>query len=117
MFPEVLSPSQQDLKSWHDKLSHLHPKSIFILAKLGVLPKLFLDLKDFVLLCASCMFGTARRLQTITKSNKSGSILKYTDNKPITGVSVDISAMISTTILRQNHHCAHLGNPSHGVLF
>ena len=31
MFPEVLSPLQQELKSWHDKLYHLHPKSMFIL--------------------------------------------------------------------------------------
>ena len=42
MFPEVLSPLQQEFKSWHDKLSHLHPKSMFRLAKLGVLPSIFL---------------------------------------------------------------------------
>ena len=52
MFPEVLSPSQQEFKYWHEKLSHLHPKSMFRLAKLGFPPKQFLDLKDNVPLCA-----------------------------------------------------------------
>ena len=29
VFPEFLSPLQQEFKYWHDKLSHLHPKSMF----------------------------------------------------------------------------------------
>ena len=29
MFPELLSTLKQELKSWHDKLSHLHPKYMF----------------------------------------------------------------------------------------
>ena len=67
MFPEVLSPLQQEFKSCHDKLSHLHTKSIFRLAKYGFLPSKFLDMKDDVPLCASCMFGTASRRQWIKK--------------------------------------------------
>ena len=37
MFPEMLSPLQKEYKFWHDKLSQLHPKSMFTLSKLGVL--------------------------------------------------------------------------------
>ena len=48
IFPEVLSPLQQEFKSCHDKLSHLHTKLMFRLAKLGVLPSTFLDLNDDV---------------------------------------------------------------------
>ena len=51
MFPEVLSPSQQDLKSWHDKLSHLHTKSIFRIEKLLFPPNQFKDLKVDVTIC------------------------------------------------------------------
>ena len=38
MFPEVQSPLQQEFKSWNDKLSHLHPKSMFRLVKIGFIP-------------------------------------------------------------------------------
>ena len=38
MFPEVIPPLQQEFKSWNDKLSHLHPKSMFIIANIVVLP-------------------------------------------------------------------------------
>ena len=51
MFSEVLSPLQQEFKSCHDKLSHLHPKSIFRIEKLEVIPSRFLNLKDDVPLC------------------------------------------------------------------
>ena len=43
MFIEVISPLQQEFKSWHDKLSHLHTKYMFRLTKLGVLLPLVLD--------------------------------------------------------------------------
>ena len=89
MSPEVLSPLQQELKSWHDKLSNLHPKYMFRLEKLRVLPLRCIDLKDDVPLCKSCMFGTERRRKWKTKCKKSGSIRKETGNKPGYVVSVD----------------------------
>ena len=58
----MLSPFKQEFKLWREKLSHLDPKYMFILEKLGVLPKLFLDLKDDVPLSESLIFGTARIL-------------------------------------------------------
>ena len=77
------------IKFWRDKLSHLHSKSVFILAKLGVLLERFLYLKDNVPLCASFVFLTERRWKCRTKVNKLGSIPKYTNNKPGDVVSVD----------------------------
>ena len=40
MFPKVLSPLQQELKSRQDKLYNLHTKYIFRLEKIGVLLRL-----------------------------------------------------------------------------
>ena len=65
MFPEVISPLQQEFISWNYKLSHLHTKSIFRLANFGFLTSIFLYLEDDVPLRAS-----------ITKGNKSGFISK-----------------------------------------
>ena len=89
MFPEVLSVLQQEFKSWNDKLSRLHPKYMFRLEKLGVIPSIFLDLKDDVPLCASFMFRTERISQWMKKGKTSGSISKETDNKLGAVVSVD----------------------------
>ena len=61
---------------------------MFRLAKLGVLTSIFLDLKDDVPPCASCMFGTTRSRTWRTKVNKSGSIWNDTGNKTGAGVSV-----------------------------
>ena len=76
MFSEVILPLQQELQFWHDKISHLRPKCVFKLAKVGVLPPICLELMDDVPLCVSCMFRTARRKQWRTKVNKLGSIRK-----------------------------------------
>ena len=89
MFPEVLSPLQHEFRSWHDNLSHLHPKSMLRLEKLGVLPPIFLDLKYDVPLCESCIFITSKSMQWIKKGNKSWSKSKYTENKPGSRVLVD----------------------------
>ena len=62
---------------------------MFILAKLGFLPSIFLDLKYDLPFCASCMFGTANSSKWITKGKKSGSVKKETENNPGNGVSVD----------------------------
>ena len=89
MFPEVLSLLKSESKSWNNKLSHLHPKSLCRIAKPRVLPSVSLDLKDDVTFCASCMFVTTSRRQLTTKGNKSGSIRKETENNPGDAVSVE----------------------------
>ena len=76
MFPEVLSHLQHEFKFCNDKLSYLHPKSMFRLEKLGVLPELLLDLKDDVPLCLSCVFLTSRTLQCIKKIRNQGPYAK-----------------------------------------
>ena len=70
MIPELLSPLQQEFKSWHDNLFHLHTKSMFTLAKPEFLQSRCLNLKDDVPLCASYMFGTENIRQHGTKSKK-----------------------------------------------
>ena len=57
MFIEVLSPLQQESEYGHNKLSHLHTKYMFRLAKLGLLPSIFLYLNNDVHIFASWMFG------------------------------------------------------------
>ena len=89
MFPELLSPLKEEFKSWHEKLSHFHTKSMFRLAKIGVLPSRFIYLKYDLPLCAPCMFVTASKRQCRTKGNKSVSIRKETDNNPGAAVSLD----------------------------
>ena len=76
MFPEMLSHLQQEFKSYHAKLYHLHPKYMFRLEKLGVLPSILLELKDDVPLCESCMFLREKIRKRKTKGNKLGSIRK-----------------------------------------
>ena len=58
MFPEVLSPLQQEFKSCYYKLSHLHLKSMFRLETFGVLTSIIPDLKDYFPLFASYIFVT-----------------------------------------------------------
>ena len=70
IFLEVISSLHQELKSWHDKLPHLHPKYMFRLTKLGVFPSIFIDLKDDVTLFSSCMFGIERRSKRRTKGKQ-----------------------------------------------
>ena len=89
VFPEMLSPLQQEFKYFHYKVYNLRPKSMFRLATIGVLPSIFLYFKDDVPLCSSCIFGTSRRGQWITKGNKSWSISKETDNNTLASVSLD----------------------------
>ena len=85
MFTEVLSPLHQEFKSWYCNLSHLHPKSTFILEKLGVLISIFIDLEDDVHICASCMIGAASRKKWRKKERNRGSQSQknYTDIKSI----------------------------------
>ena len=101
MFTEVLSPLPQELKSSHDKLSHLHPKSMFRLGKIGVLTSRCLYMKDDVPLCEPCMFGIAKRRIWITKGKKPGSIRKEIDNNPGASVSVEQLQSANTGLVPQ----------------
>ena len=52
------------------------------IAKLGVLPKLFLDLNDEVNVCPSCMLGTAYCTQWTKKGINQGIYSREKNNKP-----------------------------------
>ena len=87
--PEVLSPVQQELMSWHHILYHMPFRMIFRLAKLGILPKRLLECRAKPPLCVACQFGHAHRRPWRVKGKKSGSIRKPEQTLPGDGVSVD----------------------------
>ena len=62
---------------------------MFRIAKIGVIPSIFIDLKNDVPLCVSYMFGTARRRKWRKKWKKLGSIRQETVNNPGAAVPVD----------------------------
>ena len=113
----MLSHLQQEFKFWHDKQSNLNPKSMFRLAKLGVPPSIYLDLKDDVPLCASCMFWKVGRRKWITKWNKEGYRRNETDTNTRDGVSLDQIQSSQTVLVPQffwqTHKHSHLDRPSH----
>ena len=60
-YPLVLSPVQQELMSWHHRLYHLPFWWLFQYAKMGYLPKQFLDCRSKPPMCIACQFGQAHR--------------------------------------------------------
>ena len=88
-YPRVLSPSQQELMSWHHRLYHLPFWRMFQLASKGYLPKILLDCKEKPPLCVACQFGTAHRRPWRTKGKKAGSIRREEHKVPGDGVSID----------------------------
>ena len=59
--PNALSAAEQEFLDLHHRLFHLPFSVMFRLAKFGVLPKHFLQLKDRPPPCAACLFGTQHR--------------------------------------------------------
>lgn len=87
--PTVLSPTQQELLSWHHRLYHLSFDKIFKLVKVGFLPKSLRECENTLPVCIECQFGAAKRRQWRPKGKKSGKIRKDSETKPGDGVSVD----------------------------
>ena len=58
-YPCVLTPSQQELLSWHTRLYHLSFTRFFQLARWRVLPRSILGCEDKPPLCVACQFGQA----------------------------------------------------------
>ena len=57
--PQALSPEQQELMSYHQRLGHLPFFLLHRLAQLGLIPRRLAKLKDHPPHCASCSFGHA----------------------------------------------------------
>ena len=85
----VLTPSQQELLSWHSRLYHSPFTRLFQLARWRVLPHSTLGCEDKPPLCIACQFGQAHRHPWHTKVKDSGSICRPTETEPDDGTSVD----------------------------
>ena len=55
--PIHLSPEQQELISWHHRLSHTPFTSLMRMANIGLIPKYLAKLRNFCPQCPSCIFG------------------------------------------------------------
>jgi hypothetical protein len=88
-YPRVLTPSQQELLSWHNRLYHLPFNCLIQLAHWWVLPCFILGCEDKPPLCVVCQFGQAHRRPWHTKGKDSGSIHCPTETEPGDGTSVN----------------------------
>jgi hypothetical protein len=88
-YPCVLTPSQQELLSWHNRLYHLLFNRLFQLAHWRVLPRSILGCEDKPPLCIACQFGQVHRRPWRAKGKDSGSICCPTETEPGDGTSVN----------------------------
>jgi hypothetical protein len=94
--PHHLSPLQQEFLSMHHKLFHLPYPVMLRMAKLGILPKRFLKLRNDLPPCVSCMFGQAHRnpwRHKTSSTNKGGTIRR--DKKLKAGQMVYTDQLVS----------------------
>ena len=70
--PQALSPEQQELMSYHQRLLHLPFFILHRMAQLGIIPRRLAKLKDHPPHCASCSFGQAHRRPWRSKRTKDG---------------------------------------------
>ena len=87
--PKPLSPLQEEMMSYHNRLHHLPFPKLIALAERGDIPKRLADLKGRTPICVACVFGTAHKRPWRTKSKKRKSIRKESDNAPGKKTSVD----------------------------
>ena len=94
--PHALSPEQQELMSYHQRLGHLPFSLLHRLAQLGLIPRRLVKLKDHAPHCASCSFGQAHRRPWRSKRTKDGKTSKIRkDSDTTSGPSVSIDQLIS----------------------
>jgi hypothetical protein len=89
--PQILD-DQQEFMGLHCKMNHLPLLAMITLAENGQLNRKFIKLKYRLLVCMSCIFGTAHHKPWHSKGAK-GSSQKEEDNAP--GKCVSIDHMIS----------------------
>ena len=88
-YPRILSPAQQELLSWHNRLCHLPFARLFQLARWKLLPASILQCEPKPPLCVACQFGQAHRCPWRAKGKVSGSIRRDNELQPGDGTSVD----------------------------
>ena len=88
-YPRILSPSQQELLSWHHRLYHLPFARLFQLAQLKILPRSILGCEAKPPLCVACQFGQAHCHPWQSKTKAGGSIRRANETQPGDGTSID----------------------------
>ena len=88
-YPRVLSPSQQELLSWHHRHYHLPFARLFQLGGWKILPRSILGCEAKPPLCVACQFGQAHRHPWRSSNKISGSIGRASETAPGDGTSVD----------------------------
>jgi hypothetical protein len=88
-YPCVVSPSQQELLSWHHHLYHLPFARLFQLARWKILPRSILGCEANPPLCVACQFGQAHCRSWRSKNKACGSIRRASETQPGDGTSVD----------------------------
>ena len=88
-YPRILSPSQQELLSWHHCLYHLPFAQLFQLAQWKILPRSILGCEAKPPLCVACQFGQAHCRPRRAKNKASGSIRRGSETQPGDGTSVN----------------------------
>ena len=87
--PKTLSPLQQELLFWHNRLGHLPFHRLIKLAQLGILPRRLAALRDKPPVCVSCLFGQAHKCPWRTKSKQTNPIRSKDQIHPGGCVSTD----------------------------
>ena len=87
--PTTLSPLQQELLFWHNRLGHLPFHRLIKLAQQGIIPRRLAALKDKPPVCVSCLFGKAHKRPWRNKSKQSNPIRSKDQTKPGDCVSTD----------------------------
>ena len=80
--PQSLSPLQQELMFWHNRLYDLPFHCLIPMARLRIIPKRLAKCIDQIPICVSCRFGQAHKRQWRTKGKSSNPIRKQKDNQP-----------------------------------
>ena len=87
--PKTLTPLQQELMYWHEKLYHLPFHRLIALANKGILPSQLSKCRNDAPIRISCQFGQAHKCPWRSKGKRSNPIRKITDNKVGDCVSTD----------------------------
>ena len=87
--PRELSPLQQELVSWHQRLYHLPYRTLFRLTTTGFLHKQLLECRNKPPLCVACQFVQYHRCTWHTEGKKIGSIQTPAQKDPGNVISVD----------------------------
>ena len=88
--PIHLSPLQQEFLSLHCRLFHLPYTVMLRMAKLGLLPRRFLKLRNDLPPCTSCLFGQSHRKPWRYKGSATGGVLRgFNITEPGQRVSTD----------------------------